>query len=69
MVAAWFSSRRQLSRPATVQRGAEKILQIDNTADCAGSLDPTCVKCNRRVSVAEHFYDLSPYSLHSMIEV
>ena len=59
VVAAWFSSRRQLSRPATVQRGAEKILQIDNTADCAGSLDPTCVKCNRRVSVAEHFYDES----------
>ena len=59
VVAAWFSSWRQLSRPATVQRGAEKILQIDNTADCAGSLDPTCVKCNRRVSVAEHFYDES----------
>ena len=48
-------------------------------AQCTGSLDPldpTCVKCNKRVSVAEHLHNLSPClhnlspcSLHSMIAV
>ena len=51
-----------------VERGAEQILQIDDAADCAGSLDLTCMKCDK-VSVAEHLYNLSPFSLHSMIEV
>ena len=52
-----------------VERGAEQILQIDDAADCAGSLDLTCMKCDKRVSVAEHLHNLSPFSLHSMIEV
>ena len=51
------------------QRGAKQISQIDNTADCIGSLDLTCMKCNKTVSVAEHLHNLSPISLHSMIEV
>ena len=44
------------------QRGAEKSLQIDDAVDCAGSLDPSCVKCEILVSVAEHLHILSPYS-------
>ena len=52
-----------------VERGAEQILQIDDAADCAGSLDLTCMKCDKRVSVAKHLHNLSPFSLHSMIEV
>ena len=51
------------------QRGAEQISQIDDAADCAGSLDLTCMKCDKRVSVAKHLHNLSPFSLHSMIEV
>ena len=53
------------------QRGAsaEQISQIDDAADCAGSLDLTCMKCDKRVSVAQHLHNLSPFSLHSMIEV
>ena len=31
------------------QRGAEQISQIDNAADCARSLDLTCMKCDKRV--------------------
>ena len=49
-----------------VERGAEQILQIDDAADCAGSMDLSCMKCDKRVSVADNLY---PYSLHSMIEV
>ena len=49
--------------------GAEQILQIDYAADCAGSLDLSCMKCDKRVSVTEHLHKLDPYSLHSMIEV
>ena len=45
------------------QRGPEQILQIDDAVDCAGSLDPSCVKCEIRVSVAEHRHNLCPYSL------
>ena len=52
-----------------VERGAEQILQIDDAADCAGSLDLTCMKCDKRVSVAEHIHNLSPYSLPCMIKV
>ena len=51
------------------QSGARQILQIDDAADCAGSLDPTCVKCAIRVSVAEHLHNLSPHSLYSVTEV
>ena len=49
-----------------VERCAEQILQIDDAADCAGSMDLSCMKCDKRVSVADNLY---PYSLHSMIEV
>ena len=51
------------------QRGAEQLLQIHEVADCARSLDSTCVKCNIRVSVqvAEHLHHdnltRSPYSV------
>ena len=48
---------------------AKQISQIDYAADCAGSLDLTCMKCNKRVSVAQHIHNLSPFSLHCMIEV
>ena len=51
------------------QRGAKQILQIDDAVDCAGILDPTCVKCDIRVSVAEYLLNLSLYSLHIMIAV
>ena len=51
------------------QCGAKQMSQIDDAADCAGSLDLTCMKCDKRVSVAEHLHNLSPFSLHSMIEV
>ena len=46
-----------------VERGAEQILQIDDAADCAVSLDLSCMKCDKRVSVVEHLHNLSPYSL------
>ena len=50
------------------QHGAEQISQIDDAAavaaDRAGSLDLTCMKCDKRVSVAEHLHNLSPFSLH-----
>ena len=49
-----------------VERGAEQILQIDDAADCAGSLDLTCMKCDKRVSVAEHLHNLSPYALQQI---
>ena len=49
------------------QRAAEQILKIWGAVDCAGSLDPTCVKCYIRVSVAEHLRNLSSYPLHSII--
>ena len=61
MVSAWFDSQDQ--------SGAKQIWQIDDAADCAGSLDLTCMKCYKRVSVAEHLHNLSPFSLHSMIKV
>ena len=51
------------------QRGAEQILQINDAADCTDSLDLTCMKCDKRVSVVQHFHNLSPCSLYSMIEV
>ena len=50
------------------QSGDQQILQINDAADCAGSMDLTCIKCDRRGSVTEHLHNLSPYSLHSMIE-
>ena len=49
-----------------VEHCADQILQIDDAADCAGSMDLSCMKCDKRVSVADNLY---PYSLHSMIEV
>ena len=27
------------------QNGSKQILQINYSIDCAGSLDPTCMKC------------------------
>ena len=65
MVSAWFS----VEDDSQDQDGAEQILEINDAADCAGSLDLTCVKCDKRVSVAEHLHNLSPYSLHSMIDI
>ena len=65
----WCQLGFQVEDDSQDQCGAEQILQIDDAADCAGSLDPSCMKCDKRVSVAEHFHNLSPYSLHSMIEV
>ena len=55
----------QIEDDSQDQRRAEQILQIDETADC--------MKCDKRVSVAEHLHNLSPCSLHttmhSMIKV
>ena len=45
------------------------ILLIGDAVDCTGSLDPKCVKCDIRVSVAEHLHNPSPYSLHRMFAV
>ena len=42
-----------------VERCAEQILQIDNAADCAGSMDLSCIKCEKRVLVTDNVY---PYS-------
>ena len=52
-----------------VERDAEQILQMDDAADCSGSLDLSCMNCDKRVSVAEHLHNPSPYSLHRMIKV
>ena len=52
-----------------VEHCADQILQIDDAADCAGSLDLSCMKCDKRVSLAEHLHNLSPNSLPSMIKV
>ena len=49
-----------------VERGAQ---QIDDAADCAGSMYLSCMKCDKRVSVAEHLHNLDPYFFNSMIEV
>ena len=65
----WCLLGFQVEDDSQDQRGAEQISQIDDAADCAGSLDLTCMKCDKRVSVAEHLHNLSPFSLHSMIEV
>ena len=62
----WCRLGFQVEDDSQDQRGAEQISQIDDAADCAGSLDLTCMKCDKRVSVADNLY---PYSLHSMIEV
>ena len=55
----------------TFKTSAKQISQIDDrdTADCAESLDLTCMECDKRVSVAQHLQNLSPFSLYSMIEV
>ena len=42
---------------------AEQISQIDDAADCTGSLDLTCMKCDKRVSVAHHLHNLRLLSL------
>ena len=65
----WCRLGFQVEDNSQDQRGAEQISQIDDAADCAGSLDLTCMKCDKRVSVAKHLHNLSPFSLHSMIEV
>ena len=65
----WCRLGFQVEDDSQDQRGAEQISQIDDAADCAGSLDLTCMKCDKRVSVAKHLHNLSPFSLHSMIEV
>ena len=65
----WCRLGFQVEDNSQDQRGAEQISQIDDAADCAGSLDLTCMKCDKIVSVAKHLHNLSPFSLHSMIEV
>ena len=65
----WCRLGFQVEDNSQDQRGAEQISQIDDAADCAGSLDLTCMKCDKRVSVAKHLHNLSPFSLHSMIEL
>ena len=54
-----------------LERGAEQILQINDAADCAGSLDLSCMMSTNEFQSqpAEHFHNLSPLFLHSMIEV
>ena len=49
----WCLLGFQIEDDSQDQRGAEQILQIDDAADCVGSLDLTCMKCDKRVSVAE----------------
>ena len=65
----WCRLGFQVEDNSQDQRGAEQISQIDDAADCTGSLDLTCMKCDKRVSVTEHLHNLSPFSLHNMIEV
>ena len=62
---AWFSSLSRLSRPGWCQADFAN----GRRSECKGSLDLACMKCYKRVSVAEHLHNLSPFSLHSMIEV
>ena len=62
----WCQLGSQVEDDSQDQGGAQQILQIDYAADCTGSLDLTCMKCNKRVSVAEYLHNLSPYSLHSL---
>ena len=56
----WWLLGFQVEDDSQDQRGLEQILKIDDAADFSGSLDPTCVKCYIRVSVAEHLHNLSP---------
>ena len=65
----WCLLGFQVEDNSQEQRGAKQISQIDDAADCVGSLDLTCMKCYKRVSVAQQLHKLSPFSLHSMIEV
>ena len=60
----WCRLGFQIEDDSQDQRGAKQISQIDYAADCAGSLGLTCMKCDKRVSVAEHHHNLSPFSLH-----
>ena len=47
------------SQDQRAERGsAEQISQVDDAADCAGCLDLTCMKCDKRVSVAEHLHNI-----------
>ena len=57
----WCRLGFQVEGDSQDQRGAEQILQINDAADCAGSLDLICMKCDKRVSVAEHLHNLSPF--------
>ena len=54
----WCQLGFQVEDDSQDQRGAYQILQIDDAADCAGRLDLTSMKCNKRVSVAEHLHNL-----------
>ena len=59
-----MTTQRQSTRLAIQdQHGVEQILQIDDATDCAGSLDPSCVKCDIGQSQSISII------LHSMIEV
>ena len=69
---SYAEDNSQVEDDSQDQRGTEQIMQIDDAADCAGSLlslDLACMKCDKRVSVAEHLHNLSPYSLHSMLKI
>ena len=50
-----------------VERGAEQILQIDDAADCAGSMDLSCMKCDKGVQSQNitHFCQKVDDCLHS----
>ena len=63
----WCRLGFQVEDDSQDQHRIQQILQIDDAADCAGSLELTCMKCQKRVS--QHLHNLSPFSLHSMIEV
>ena len=62
----WLGFQDEDDSQDHVERCAKQILQIDDAADCAGSMDLSCMKNNKSVSVADN---LCPYSLHSMIKV
>ena len=60
-----MKTQRQSTRLAIQdQRGVEQILQIDDATDCAGSSDPTCVKCDGQCQSQS-----ISIILHSMINV
>ena len=62
-VSAWFSSWRWFSRPewCLADFANRPWRRFDDATDCARSLDLTCMKCDKRVSVVEHLHNLSPF--------